>query len=116
MYARGSNLTYLLLYVDNIILTASSASVLRSFIAALSTEFDMKDLGPLHHFLGLTVTVNNDGLFLSQSQYAADIIRCGNISAYNPCSTPTDTKGKLLAASGPPVPDPNLYCSLAGAL
>lgn len=42
-------------------------SVLRSFIGALSTEFDIKDLDPLHHFLGLSVTHGKDGLFLSQS-------------------------------------------------
>ena len=43
----------LLLYVDDIILTGSHASLLSSVIAALTQEFDMKDLGKLHYFLGL---------------------------------------------------------------
>jgi hypothetical protein len=43
----------LLLYVDDIILTGSHASLLSSVIAALTQEFDMKDLGKLYYFLGL---------------------------------------------------------------
>jgi hypothetical protein len=43
----------LLLYVGNIILTGSHSSLFSSVIAALSQEFDLTDLGPLHHFLGL---------------------------------------------------------------
>jgi hypothetical protein len=52
---RGPDMVYLLLYVDDIILTASSSELLRRTIAALQREFALKDLGPLHHFLGITV-------------------------------------------------------------
>lgn len=38
------------------------------------------------------------------------------MSDCNPCLTPVDTKSKLSATSGPPVDDPTLYRSLAGAL
>lgn len=46
--------TYLLLYVDDIILTANSNSFLSSIINKLRAEFSMTvtDLGPLEHFLG----------------------------------------------------------------
>ena len=53
IYRRGTDTVYLLLYVDDIILTASSPGLLRSTITALQSEFAMKDLGPLHHFLAL---------------------------------------------------------------
>jgi hypothetical protein len=58
-------MTYLLLYVDNIVLTASSTSLLQRIIVALTTEFAMKDLGSLHHFLSVSVTPCNGFLFLS---------------------------------------------------
>jgi hypothetical protein len=45
-------MVYLLLYVDDIVLTASSAALLQQTISALKQEFALKDLGPLHHFLG----------------------------------------------------------------
>jgi hypothetical protein len=55
VFHRGSDTVYLLLYVDDIILTDSSTELLRWTISALQREFTMKDLGPLHHFLGITV-------------------------------------------------------------
>ncbi|WVZ94318.1 hypothetical protein U9M48_040223 [Paspalum notatum var. saurae] len=44
-----------LLYVDDIVLTASGPSLLRRIITSLQREFAMKDLAVLHHFLGVTV-------------------------------------------------------------
>jgi hypothetical protein len=54
IYRRGKDIVYLLLYVNDIVLTASTADLLQRTIAALQLEFAMKDLGPLHHFLGIT--------------------------------------------------------------
>ena len=71
---RGSDLVYLLLYVDDIVLTASSQALLQRIIAALQHEFSMKDLGELHHFLGMHVQRCGDGLLLSQRQYLLDIL------------------------------------------
>lgn len=47
----GTDTVYLLLYVDNIVLTASSTELLHGTITALQSEFSMKDLGDLHYFL-----------------------------------------------------------------
>jgi hypothetical protein len=65
---------YLLLYVDDIVLTASSATLLQQTISAFKREFAMKDLRPLHHFLGVSVLHQADGLFLTQLQFALDIL------------------------------------------
>lgn len=51
----GSDVIYQLLYVDYIVLTTSSIDLLRRTISALQREFAMKDLGALHHFLGISV-------------------------------------------------------------
>jgi hypothetical protein len=66
IYQRGSDTTYLLLYVDDIVLIASSLDFLWRIISALQHEFAMKDLGELHHFLGMHVQQSGDGLLLSQ--------------------------------------------------
>jgi hypothetical protein len=63
IYHHGSDTTYLLLYVDDIVLIVSSTLLPRRIIVALTTKFAMKDLGSLHHFLGVSVTPHN-GLFL----------------------------------------------------
>jgi hypothetical protein len=66
VYHKGADTIYLLLYVDNIVLTASSMPLLRRTITTLQHEFSLKDLGQLHHFLGMHVQHYASGLFLSQ--------------------------------------------------
>ncbi|KAM0042542.1 putative RNA-directed DNA polymerase [Helianthus debilis subsp. tardiflorus] len=115
-YQRATSTAYLLLYVDDIVITASDMTLLQNIISMLSREFAMTDLGPLHHFLGIAVTRDSNGLFLSQSQYARDIIHRANMTDCKPCATPCDTGSKLSATDGDLIPDGTLYRSLAGAL
>jgi hypothetical protein len=116
IYRRGSDTVYLLLYVNDIVLTASTADLLHRTIIALEREFAMKDLGPLHHFLGITVERRPQGLFLHQRQYAIDILEKAGMSDCKPCSTPVDTQAKLSEDDVPPVADATSYRSLTGAL
>jgi len=113
---EGGATAYLLVYVDDIILTASSSDLLRRITARLHSEFAMTDLGELHHFLGISVTRSSDGLFLSQRQYALDLLQRAGMAECHSTSTPVDTRAKLSATEGPPVADPSEYRSLAGAL
>jgi hypothetical protein len=55
IFHRGTDTVYLLLYIDDIIMTASSMMLLCHTVSALQWEFVMKDLGPLHHFLDIMV-------------------------------------------------------------
>jgi hypothetical protein len=116
VYQRGSNIAFLLLYVDDIVLTASSVGLLRRIILALQREFAMKDLGELHHFLSMHVQRCSDGLLLSQRQYMLDILDHARMAECKPCSTPVDTNPKVAAAKGAPVSDTSDFRSLAGAL
>ncbi|GJU77811.1 ribonuclease H-like domain-containing protein [Tanacetum coccineum] len=84
VFHRGLDVAYLLLYVDDIILTASS-------------------------------TRTASGMFLSQSNFAVEILERANMQKCNPCKTPVDTESKL-CHDGEHVSDPTLYRSLAGAL
>jgi hypothetical protein len=65
MFRRGDDIIYLLLYADDIVLTASSVALLHHTIAALQQEFSMKDMGELHRFLGMQVHRRANSLFLS---------------------------------------------------
>ncbi|GJX45636.1 ribonuclease H-like domain-containing protein [Tanacetum coccineum] len=65
IFHRGSDIAYLLLYVDDIILTASSIVILHYIIAMLHSEFDMIDLGSLNYFLGISAQRFASGMFLS---------------------------------------------------
>jgi len=76
----------------------------------------MTDLGDLHHFLGISVTRSSEGLFLSQRQYALDLLQRAGMAECHSTSTPVDARAKLSASEGTPVADPTKYRSLAGAL
>ena len=101
-------MAFLLLYVDDIVLTASSQSFLQQVI--------LIDMGPLHHFLGITVECRDDGMFLSQRHYLLDILDRAGMRDCKPCSTPMDTHSKLSTADGTSVSDPTHYRSITGAL
>jgi hypothetical protein len=116
IFHRDSDTVYLLLYVDDIILTASSTELLRHTISTLQREFTMKDLGPLHHFLGITVECRLAGLFLHQRTYMLDILKRAVMADCKPCTTPIDLQAKLARDSGPPVEDASHFRSIAGAL
>lgn len=76
----------------------------------------MKDLGELHHFLGMYVQHCGDGLLHSQRQYMMDILARAGMVECKPCSTPVDTNPKVFVAQGAPVADASNFRSIAGAL
>nr|KAJ0210187.1 hypothetical protein LSAT_V11C400193800 [Lactuca sativa] len=67
---------YLLVYLDDLILTAR-----------LHNEFARKDIGDLNSFLGLEVACTNDCLFLSQSKYVRDILDRADLLDAKPIHT-----------------------------
>lgn len=73
-FHRGTSIIYLLLYVDDIIVTGNDSSLLHNFISRTHREFAIKDLGRLNYFLGLEVSYTSDGLFVGQAKYARDIL------------------------------------------
>ncbi|KAJ9565071.1 hypothetical protein OSB04_001037 [Centaurea solstitialis] len=93
IYRSDHATAYLILYVDDIVLTASSSDCLRQSITHLSREFAMTDLGSLNFFMGILASMLN----------------------YKPARTPVET-GHKLSADETPVHDPFLYRGLAGAL
>ncbi|GKE19022.1 ribonuclease H-like domain-containing protein [Tanacetum coccineum] len=115
IFHKGPDTAYLILYVDDIILTTSSTSLLQRIISSLHAEFAMTDLGPLNYFLGIFATCTTSGIFLSQAKYATNILERAHMLNCNPCKTPVDTEKKL-GPEGSLVTDPTLYRSLTGAL
>jgi hypothetical protein len=76
----------------------------------------MKDLGPLHHFLSITVEHHPDRMFLHQRTYMLDIIKRATMADSKSWMTPVDLQVKLAADSGPPVQDASQFRSITGAL
>ncbi|GJZ29747.1 ribonuclease H-like domain-containing protein, partial [Tanacetum coccineum] len=115
IYRQGTDIAYLLLYVDDIVLTTSSKSLLQQIIRSLHQEFAMTDLGPLSYFPGISVTRDSSGSFLSQRKYDFEILDRAHMDNCNPSRTHIDTESKL-GSDGDPVSDSTMYRSLAGSL
>nr|XP_020162983.2 uncharacterized mitochondrial protein AtMg00810-like [Aegilops tauschii subsp. strangulata] len=116
VYHQGDATAFLLLYVDDIILTACSTALLRQLTDRLRAEFAIKDLGPLHYFLGIEVIRRADGFFLHQRKYAHELLDRAGMLNCKPAATPVDTKAKLSATDGSPASDAPFYRSIVGAL
>ena len=72
----GNHFIILVLYVDDLILTGSDPKLITHVKSSLTQNFEMSDLGHLYYFLGLQVLQTKEGIFLSQSKYACDLLRC----------------------------------------
>lgn len=66
VFINNKDIIVLLVYVDDILLTGNSPSMLDSFIASLKTEFATKELGNLGYFLGIEAVRDSDTLVLTQ--------------------------------------------------
>uniref|UniRef100_A0A2N9IDC8 Reverse transcriptase Ty1/copia-type domain-containing protein n=1 Tax=Fagus sylvatica TaxID=28930 RepID=A0A2N9IDC8_FAGSY len=116
IYHHHTVIAYLLLYVDDIVLTSNSTSFLDGLILQLRKVFDIKDLGPLHYFLGLQVSRTTDTLHVTQTKYASDLLVKHQMVASKPAKTPSSPNTRLSLHEGDLLSDPHGYRSLVGAL
>jgi hypothetical protein len=117
-YNKGRHTMFVMVYVDDIIVASSSQEAMNALLKDLEREFDLKDLGDLHYFLGIEVKKCTDGLVISQERYAADIVKQASMDKSKPVDTPLSTSEKLSAVEGTSLgpEDSTKYRSLVGAL
>ncbi|CAL9022395.1 unnamed protein product, partial [Prunus brigantina] len=116
IYNKGSILMFLLLYVDDIILTGNNQVAIDKLILTLGAEFDMKDLGELSYFLGLQIQHTSSGLFVNQAKYASELLAKMNMQTCATVPTPMLPGTKLYKNDGELLDNPSLYRSIVGAL
>ncbi|XP_026378772.1 uncharacterized protein LOC113273232 [Papaver somniferum] len=108
----------LLVYIDDIILVGSSEELLQSFIMSLNSEFAIKDLGPLHYFLGIQATCDSSAkkLLLTQNKYSLDLLKKHDMLGCNPCKTPVAQGQRDSVCDGTALSDITSFRSLVGGL
>lgn len=75
IYNHNDTLSYLLVYVYDLVLNSNNNSFLDYFIASLAKRFSIKDLGSLPYFLGVEVIPIPNCLFLSQHRHIQDLFK-----------------------------------------
>jgi hypothetical protein len=117
VYKHGNDIAYLLLYIDDIVLTTSSSTLLQRITSHLSGTFDMKDLRPLHYFLSIHVNRSAaSGFFLHQAKYTEDVLDHADMLNYKSSPIPVDTSPKSSATTGEQAHDASFYRSIICAL
>jgi hypothetical protein len=107
---------YVLIYVDDIIITSSSSVAIAQLLLSLQADFAVKDLGSLKFFLGVEVIPTTNGVLLSQQRYIKDILTRTKMLEAKPVTTPMASSTSLSAYEGEPFPDHTLFRSTVGAL
>ena len=105
----------LVLYVDDLFLTGDE-HLIDECKRELAFEFEMKDFGLLHYFLGLEVQQKTSEIFLSQGKYVRNILSKFGMMDCKPMVTPMVTNLKKLhgAITGFNPVDPIQFRELIG--
>ncbi|GJY86579.1 retrovirus-related pol polyprotein from transposon TNT 1-94 [Tanacetum coccineum] len=107
---------YFMVYVDDIVLTGNGQNFLDQFIHALSTKFSIKDLGMLHHFLGVEVIPTSTSLFLSQHRHIQEVLTQFHMEGVKDVHTPLSSSEPLSLNDPSPLVDATPYRRLVGSL
>ena len=106
-----------LVYVDDIILTSSSTTLIQQLTSRLNTAFSLKQLGHLDYFLGLEIKYLSDSVILmTQSKYIPDLLHKTNMAEAHSISFPMVSNCKLSKHGVDVFHDPSLCRSIVGAL
>lgn len=116
IHSSSTSITYVLVYVDDILVTGNNEKMVRNVLASFADRFSIKDPTDLHYFLGIEVTRSSSGMHLMQRKYIADLLAKNNMTDAKPVTTPLPTSPKLTLTTGEPLPDASQYRSVVGSL
>ncbi|GJU75853.1 putative ribonuclease H-like domain-containing protein [Tanacetum coccineum] len=103
-------------YVDDIIFGSTNKELCTEFEKLMHDKFQMSSMGEINFFLGLQVKQREDGTFICQDKYVAEILRKFGFTDVRTASTPMDTEKPLLKDSDGDDVDVHLYKSMIGSL
>lgn len=79
-YNKSSQVIYVLVYVDDILLTGNDMKLVNDLVQHLHDKFTLKVLGSLHYFLWFEVIRSSIVLHLNQTKYAQDLLMKTNMA------------------------------------
>ena len=102
--------------VNDIILGGKNESILHQVEQELSKKFNMKDVGSLHHVLGVTV-IEDQSVWIGQPTYTENVLHRFDMHNSWPVSSPVNPDVKLTACESPDnVCNQELYQAVVGSL
>ena len=98
IYVDAEDVFYIGVYIDDIVLAGRTDERIQEVKAALSRKFEIKDMGKLHYFLGMTVVQDKKqrSVWIGQPAYTEKLLREFGMQDCKPVSTPVDVSSKLV--------------------
>ncbi|KAF5470568.1 hypothetical protein F2P56_011072 [Juglans regia] len=115
-YHQDTVHAFLLVYVDDILVTSNDRSFVASLISKLQLDFVMKDLGQLSYFLGIEATCDSSSLHLRQKRYVIHLLDLVKLLGIHPYRAPYISGSKLSKFDGKVLLGPLEYRHTVGAL
>jgi hypothetical protein len=82
----------------------------------MKQEFEISMIGELNYFIGLQVKQTAEGIFISQSKYAKDLVKWFGLDGKSHTWTPMSTSVKISSDRVGKSVDPSLYMSMIGGV
>jgi hypothetical protein len=102
IYYHSNVILYLLVYVNDILITGTNTTILYSIIKWLQYVFALKDLGDLGFFLGMQAHCDSTSLHIRQRKYIVDLLHKSSMACAKPYSSPIVSGSKLSASISDP--------------
>nr|GEV86742.1 uncharacterized mitochondrial protein AtMg00810-like [Tanacetum cinerariifolium] len=103
-------------YVDDIIFGSTKKELCNAFERLMHEKFQMSSMGELTFFSGLQGKQKNDGIFISQDKYIAEILKKFGFTEVKNASTAMQTQKLLLKDKDGEKVDVHMYRSMIGSL
>lgn len=114
---KGNETTYVLVYVDDFIVTESNYAGILKLTNHLNNVFKLKDLGELNYFLGIEVRRNRkEEIHLNQRNYILSVLKKAGMDNAKSMPTPMTKNLQLTKNDGDPIENAHQYGSIVGAL
>lgn len=88
IYNQNSIQIYLLIYVDDILISGSDSQLISTLLEQLQQKFQIRNLGMLSRFLGINFTRSPTRYHLSQQDYLEQLLSNAAMSSCKPLATP----------------------------
>ncbi|GJU09478.1 putative ribonuclease H-like domain-containing protein [Tanacetum coccineum] len=103
-------------FMDDIIFGSTNKELCTAFEKLMKDKFQMSSMGELTFFLRLQVKQKEDGIFISQDKYVAEILKKFNYTDVKSASTPVDLEKPLVKDGDANDVDVHLYRSMIRSL
>ncbi|KAG6419902.1 hypothetical protein SASPL_116414 [Salvia splendens] len=113
---QGTSTLIVALYVDDLLFCGDDEKMIHDFKIEMMKRYEMSDMGLLHHFLGMEIYQENDGVFICQRKYVENILKKFGMSDCNPTLIPLVVNEKMKKEDGEKKIDASIYRSMVGSL